>query len=104
MLGYDNGYADGLAEKKANSGSINVLNVVNIDTLSLSVRTYNALSRNGVKTLGDVVMLGDGIANLHTFGKICFDEIARVLMEYNVDPFTTFPKAVRKYEWRITNE
>lgn len=95
--GYDNGFADGLIGKPTDSANTELLSTVSIDTVTFSVRAYNALKKNGIKTLGDIVSMGDGIIKLKTFGKTCFIEIAQLLEGYNVNIKATFPKAYARF-------
>ena len=96
--GYRNGFDDGMIGKQNDTANIDLLSTIHIDTLPLSVRTYNALQKNGIRTLGDILMVGDGIINFTSFGKMCFSEIANVLETYNVNIKSTFPKACIKWE------
>ena len=97
--GYENGYNDGLVEKKHNTANIDVLATISIDTVKLSVRAYNALQKNGIRTLGDLVRVGDKVIGFHAFGKTCFIEMVALLKSYNVNVETVFPKACEK--WRV---
>jgi len=97
--GYHNGFIDGLVGKKANTANIDVLSTVSIDTVKLSVRAYNALQKNGIRSLGDLVRVGDKVIGFRTFGKTCFIEIIALLKSYDVNIATTFPKACEK--WRV---
>lgn len=76
------------------------LDAVALSSLPISVRLYNALTRNRVRYLGTAVKLGDGIMDFKNFGKACFWEFAELLKNYGVDVMSTFPLAVKKYEWR----
>ena len=100
--GYENGYNDGMIGTRGNGISENALDSISIDTLKLSIRTYNALYRNGIRTLGDVLRLGDKIMALRSFGKGCFIEIADIMSNYDVNINNRFPKAVNKFEWRAS--
>lgn len=102
--GYESGYKDGLFEKKSNGLNIGTLDFVAVATLPLSIRTYNALERNNIRTLGDVVQLGDRISAFRTFGEKCFNELAEILISYNVNVEMTFPKTCKKFDWRKPNE
>ena len=102
--GYESGYKDGLSGNRGNTVSIDVLDTISIHTMSLSVRTFNALEKNGVRTLGDVVRIGDNIINFRTFGKKCFDEIAKLLESYGVRVVRTFPKTCEKFDWSDADE
>lgn len=95
--GYDNGFADGMLGKQTDSANTELLSTVSIETVPLSIRAYNALKKNGVKTLGDLVSIGDRIISFKTFGKVSFIEIAKLLEEYNVNIKATFPKAYVKF-------
>ena len=91
--GYRNGFDDGLVGKRNETANIDLLSTIHIDTLPLSVRAYNALQKNGIKTLGDIVAVGDNILTFKSFGRICFIEVAKLLDGYNVNIKSTFPKA-----------
>lgn len=95
--GYNKGYADGLAGRKSNATNQSVLNEVEITTLQLSNRTFNALSRNRIITLGGVVDVGDKLLDFTSFGRMCFYEIANILKDYGVNIESTFPKCVKKW-------
>ena len=93
--GYTKGYADGLIGRKTSSAP--TLDNIDLSTLQLSVRTFNALTKNGIKTLGDVKNCGDGLISLETFGKACFAEIADTLKTYGVEIEANFPACVKKW-------
>ena len=97
--GYENGFTDGLVGKASNTANIDLLSNISINTLPLSIRTYNALQKNGIRSLGDLVKVGDKIIGFRTFGKTCFIEIIALLKSYDVNIATTFPKACEK--WRV---
>ena len=95
--GYSKGYEDGSNGKKKNSANESALNGIEIASLQLSTRTYNALTRNGVRTLGDVVTSGDKLIDFEAFGKTCFAEIASVAKAYGVNILYTFPSCAKKW-------
>ena len=97
--GYENGFTDGLVGKASNTANIDLLSNISINTLPLSIRTYNALQKNGIRSLGDLVKVGDKVIGFRTFGKTCFIEIIALLKSYDVNIATTFPKACEK--WRV---
>lgn len=97
--GYESGFKDGLLNQRCDTANINVLSTVSIDTVNLSIRTYNALTRNGIKNLGDLVRVGDKIMGFRSFGKNCFEEVTTLLNHYGVSVSSTYPKACNK--WRI---
>lgn len=90
--------------EKATSSTSSPLDAIAISSLPISVRLYNALARNRVRFLGTAVKLGDGIMEFKNFGKACFWEFAELLKNYGVDVMSTFPMAVKKYEWRADHE
>lgn len=94
---YNIGFKDGTGDVTAMQKP---LEMVRVNVLDLSTRAYNALARNSVYTLGEIVKMGDKIMTLTNFGKGCFYEIADILESYGVDVAKTFPRAVKKFEWR----
>lgn len=95
--GYHQGYEDGVTGRKASATDERTLNTINISTLQLSTRTFNALCRNGIETLGDVIASGDKLLDFNAFGKTCFYEIANTLKTYGANIIATFPACVKKW-------
>ena len=97
--GYNSGFADGLVGKQIGTANIDLLDGISIETVALSVRSSNALKRNGIKTLGDILRVGDNLINFKAFGKTCFEEVSALLESYDVNIPAVFPKACMK--WRV---
>ena len=95
--GYYKGYEDGVSGRKAIAMNKDALNNIDISTLQLSTRTHNALCRNEIKTLGDILASGDKLAYFDNFGKTCFSEIIAILKTYGVDIKSSFPNCVKKW-------
>ena len=95
--GYKKGYEDGLAQKEANTINQDVLKTIDIESLQFSVRTYNALSKNGIEYLYDVIECGDDLLDFNSFGKTCFHELAETLSSYGVNVNQIFPMCVKKW-------
>lgn len=102
--GYRVGFGDGEFGTVSNEVSNDVLKGIKINSLQLSPRTFNALSKNGIDNLGDVVSLGDDIIDLRSFGKSCFCEIAEHLKSNGVRVVRTFPLSCKKFDWSDTDE
>ncbi|NPA50663.1 MAG: DNA-directed RNA polymerase subunit alpha [Epsilonproteobacteria bacterium] len=57
--------------------------LIPIDTLGLSVRSYNSLDRAGIKYLGELVLMKESeIKNIKNLGKKSFDEIKEMLAKH----------------------
>lgn len=53
---------------------------VHLDELNLTTRTYNALRRGGIESLGDLVKHTDAdLLDLRGFGTGCLDEVSDAL-------------------------
>ena len=56
-----------------------------IEELELSVRSFNCLSRAGIKTVYDILQLDEeGISKIRNLGLICIDEIGKKLAQYGI--------------------
>ena len=100
---YNLGFKDGSGQNVV-SMNTKPLELVNVNTLDLSARTFNALARNHLYTLGDVMKKGDEIMYMPTFGKTCFHEIANILYSHGVRVLRAFPRATKKFDWSEPNE
>ena len=59
---------------------------VPIDSMGLSLRTYNLLRRAGIATAGEMQDLGTGgLRRLHGFGPKCLEEVAAACGELGMD-------------------
>lgn len=96
---YNIGYRDGSGQSEVTMHA-KPLAMIKIDSLPLSTRTFNALTNGGIHNLGQVVEKGDRIASLASFGKGCFIELANLLHSYGVRVVCTFPRSVKKFDWR----
>lgn len=95
--GYERGYADANAKRGSNPVNHNAVNNVEVKTLGLSTRTYNACTKNGMETIGDIIRRGDAITECKSFGVTCFHELIKKLESFGIDALTTFPLASSKY-------
>ena len=56
-----------------------------IEELELSVRSFNCLSRAGIKTVYDILQLDEeGISKIRNLGLKCIDEIGKKLAQYGI--------------------
>ena len=95
--GYNKGYEDGVLNRGKGGASVDIIADIPIEQLSLSIRSYNALRRNHVKTLGELLDRGDEIINFEYFGKTCFHELVSLLEDYDICASTYFPKAIMRW-------
>ena len=95
--GYEQGYADANEKKGSNPVNRNAVNNVEVKTLGLSTRAYNACVKNGMETIGDIIRRGDAITGCKSFGATCFHELIKKLESFGIDALTTFPLASSKY-------
>lgn len=73
-----------LYEQFLNSGQ-NALLATPIESLDLSVRSYNCLRRSGLETLGDITSLSpDELMGIRNLGSKCVTEIVQVLHNHNL--------------------
>lgn len=64
---------------------INPVYDIRISVLNLSTRTFNALNRAGIRTLGDLAKKSrKEIMKIRNFGKGCCEELEAVLNKYNI--------------------
>lgn len=96
--GYKRGYEDAQTLSHANSADIDAIRGVEIETLALSVRSYNCFKNNDIKTLGDIIDLGDNLPTIRNFGKRCFHEIVGIFKTYGADVKSIFPRTCVKFE------
>ena len=89
--GYAKGFADATANRKENSGNRTTLDNILVETLGLSVRTFNACKRNHLNTIGDILNCGDKIQNCSYLGQRCFRELARSLEDLDINTSEYFP-------------
>ena len=58
---------------------------IQISTLNLSTRTFNALYRAGIRTLGDLTKKSsEEIMDLRNIVKSCYEELETILSKYNI--------------------
>lgn len=91
--GYEKGYADGGKMLDKNPANKEAINNIGVETLGLSVRTYNACIRNNLKTIGDILECGDSITECITLGRVSFRELMRTLGKFGINPSISFPRA-----------
>ena len=96
--GYEKGFADATANRKESSANRNTINNILVNTLSLSIRTFNACKRNHLNTVGDILDCGDNIMNCSYLGQSCFREIANKLEALNVNVSEYFPMTIKIWE------
>lgn len=103
--GYQNGYADAREGKEdlayhSRKPGFN-LETPSIDFLNLSQRTFNCLTKAGITTIGDCLMLREeDIRGIRGLGPIGADEVARALVDahifcYNWEQFLSKPRSSR---------
>ena len=95
--GYEKGYADGVEGLRQSSENAESLDKVSVDSLGLSVRSYNCFKKTGLSTLGDIYTFGDNVMKIEAFGKTSFHEISKILAYYGVNVSRAFPKCVKKW-------
>lgn len=62
-----------------------VASAIQISTLNLSTRTFNALFRAGISTLGDLAKKSrKEIMEIRNFGRSCYEELETILSKYNI--------------------
>lgn len=78
---------DKLCEYEQNAGRIIDRQLLEpINTLELSVRSYNCLARAGVKTIGDLVMkTPEELVNVRNLGRRSYEEIISKLAEIGLE-------------------
>ena len=62
---------------------------VSIEKLGLRVRSYNALMRNGIDTVGKLRVMSDAdLSSIKNFGKMCIDDVHKCLSDlFNTNAF-----------------
>lgn len=56
-----------------------------IDTLDLSVRTYNGLRRNNISTIGDIMKMSNAeVMKIRNFGRKSYHEVVEQLKKYGL--------------------
>lgn len=95
--GYKQGYADRESHKSPNTVNRDAIDNIRLITLQLSTRTFNACYRNNLKTIGDLLNLGDNIVDCKALGRTCFNELMEMLKGYNVNVNEHFPRALIRF-------
>ena len=99
--GYENGKKDAVAGQSMNKTDLAPVRAITVTSLPFSVRSFNCFARNNIKTLGDVIDLGDNLKDIRGFGKVCFTEIINMLMQYDVDVKSIYPRSIMKFEIKL---
>ena len=99
--GYDAGYADAVNGMK-DSGLSNLLfDTMTVPELCLSNRATNALSREGINTVSDIIRLGNNLGNIRSLGFKSLNEIIKKLNEIGVDVKKHFSRILVTYKIRL---
>lgn len=77
----------------------NVMLGTPIEELKLDNRSYNALIRNGICTIGDIVQNMSKLWNLRGFGKKCYNKTMYEICAFQYNQLDT--KGKRNYLMRI---
>jgi DNA-directed RNA polymerase subunit alpha len=71
----------GISNEASNSELKNFL--ITVDSLGLSVRSFNSLDKAGIKYLGEIVLMDENdLKNIKNLGKRSLEEIREVLNEH----------------------
>ena len=92
---YETGYVDGKAGAKKQS--METYANVNVDTLGLSNRAYNVCTAMNIRTLADLLNVGDKLMSFRNFGAKCFHEICDIMKSYGIKPEEYYPRSVEKF-------
>ena len=95
--GYENGKRDALSGRDDNKADLSVVREIAVDSLPFSVRATNCFRKKNIKTLGDIIDLGDKIMDIRNFGKTTLSEIIEALKKYDVNVHSVFPRSIEKY-------
>lgn len=95
--GYENGKRDALSGRSDNKADLAVVREITVDSLPFGVRATNCFRKNNIKTIGDIIDLGDKIMDMRNFGKTTLSEIIEILKKYDVDVYSVFPRSIEKY-------
>lgn len=67
-------------EENTGANKVNVYSALTLEELNLSVRSFNALKRAGINTVGDIIsMTEEDFIRIRNFGKRSYDEIIGIL-------------------------
>ena len=96
--GYQMGYADGIMKREKAFYSYGKYDEITIDDLDLSNRSYNALQRNGIYSVSDLIHAGNGIVDIENLGKKSIEEIIEKLAEIGVPVGKYFKRVMLEYD------
>ncbi len=76
--------------------------VVKIEDLNLTARSYNALDRNGIKYLGELVLMSEvEVKNIKNLGTKSYNEIAEKLESLGYPVENTLPENILTLKKKI---
>lgn len=95
--GYQSGYLDGLKKRRQVTYSYGKYDTMTIADISLSNRSYNALTGANLITISDIIHKGNALHNLRNIGASSLQEIIGQLKEIGVDVHKYFPRIIYEY-------